>query len=806
MASTGATPTTDRSGLLGGWTRVHPVRAVAVAMILVSLVWRAQLASRGHLAVDDWVLIARAAESDLTPGFLLTLYNNHFMPAALLVTWLVTRAAGIAYWPYVLLLTAAQAVLAISFARLLRTLVRPGWALLVPLAVFLFSPLTLEATSWWAVGVNMLPMQIAMVLAIGAQLRYVRTGRRRHLATLALAVLFGLLFFEKALLVVPLVFLFTAFLLVGGPPVRAVLTTVRRYWPSWLVLTVLSLGFLALYGSRAESSVRRPDSLGEVFSFLWQLLGSTVVPGLLGGPWRWLPAGDGAPVTAPPELGRWVAWAAFLVLVVVTVRLRRVAGRAWLLLASYLTLVTALLGATRLGSIYSDVAGAVPRYVSDVVVVAALCIGVALLGLRSAPDRFATAGAASPDRDGDRPTGTEDDTPTTGVAGTPDDEAREPAGTAAGAAGDPGRATDPDRATAGTSAGTSSTAGRPADGPADTGDEPAPVEAPAPRVTVPAAAYRGHGVIHAEYDDDELPAPGRPQAARPFDTPPQRPSASATAAVPAPPATGGPERPATGAPGHPGTPADDPDHRPVPVGARGALPIFGDRDPDDPPPPAVLARHREAVSAGLALALVAGGLGTAWTTARFGDEWAVKSGRTYLDTVRAELAAAPPGTVFFDQTVPGDVVPALSGPYNRQSHFFRALPDGPVFVTEAETPSLLDRTGRITPVTIDGPTAQPGPEQACGWKVVDGETVRMPLSGPRDDWFWVVRIGYLSSGDTTATFRLGDTEKRFPVKTGLHQIFFEFTGGGDTAELSLADPDVTLCTNEVAVGTPTPQQ
>ncbi|MFC8615554.1 hypothetical protein ACFT9M_03910 [Micromonospora purpureochromogenes] len=778
MASTGTTTSPEGTGLIGGWARVHPVRAVAVAMILVSLVWRAQLASRGYLAVDDYVLIARAAEADLTPGFLLTLYNNHFMPAALLATWLVTRAVGLAYWPYVLLLTAAQAVLAVSFARLLRTLVRPGWALLVPLAVFLFSPLTLEATSWWAVGVNMLPMQIAMVLAVGAQVRYVRTGRRRHLVTLGLAVLFGLLFFEKALLVVPLVFLLTAFLFVGGPPVRAVLTTVRRYWPSWLLLTAMSLGFLALYGSRAESSLRRPDSLGEVFSFLWQLLGSTVVPGLLGGPWRWLPAGDGAPVTAPPELGRWIAWAAFLVLVVLTVRLRRVAGRAWLLLASYLTLVTALLGATRLGSIYSDVAGAVPRYVSDVVVVAALCIGVALLGLRPVPDRFAPADPAPADRvdetdpatdDGDAARADGDGTPATAGEAATDDE-------------DPDRSAAPERVVA---------------------DAERPVDPePAPRVAVPAAAYRGHGVLHAEYDDDDLPPPVRPSAARPFDAPPQRAGAAAattppTSTPPAPPNAAPDPVDRTGDP----TPTEPPADRPAGLAA-----FTGGRDPDDPPPPAVLVRHREAVSAGLALALVAGGLGTAWTTARFGDEWAVKAGRTYLDTVRAELAAAPPGTVFLDQPVPGDVVPTLSAPYNRQSTFFHALPERPVFVTEAEAPSLFDPTGRITPVRIDGPTVQPGPEQACGWKVTDGETVRMPLTGPRDDWFWVVRIGYLSSGDSTATFRFGGKEKRFPVKTGLNQIFFEFTGGGDTAELSVADPGVTLCTNEVAIGTPTPQQ
>jgi hypothetical protein len=233
---------------------------------------------------------------------------------------------------------------------------------------------------------------------------------------------------------------------------------------------------------------------------------------------------------------------------------------------------------------------------------------------------------------------------------------------------------------------------------------------------------------------------------------------------------------------------------------------LGAPDAGDRPPLALLARHRETVSTGLLLTLLAGGLGTAWTTARYGDEWAVKSGRTYLETARAQLAAAPPGTVFFDQPVPGDVVPVLSAPYNRQSKFFQAMEDGPTFVTEAEAPSIFDSSGRVVPVRIDGPAARPGPEEGCGYKIIGGRTVRLPLTAPRDDWFWVVRIGYLSSADTTATFRLGNGTREFPVKQGLHQYFFELTGGGDTVELTIESHGVTVCTNEVAVGTPTPQQ
>ncbi|MFI7021094.1 hypothetical protein ACIBMZ_00025 [Micromonospora sp. NPDC049900] len=612
MTSTGAdvTAAPDRSA---GWWNGDPIRVTALAMIALSVFWRAHVAFRGFLAADDYVLITQAAESDLTVAHLFALYNNHLMPGGRLIIWLVTEYVGLDYWPYVLLMAIGQAILGVVFLQLLRRLLQPSWLILLPLGLLLFSPLTLEATTWWAVGVNMLPMQIAMVLAIRAQVDYVRTRRPRHLVALALAVLFGLFFFEKAILVVALVFLLTAALYADGGPLRTVWTTIRRWWPSWLLLTALSLVFMAAYLSRSESSLRRPDSPDEVFSFLAQMLNSTVVPGLVGGPWQWLGAGDGAPVTAPPRVGTWVSWVIVVAVVVATVRLRPRAGRAWLLLVAYLVMVAAMLAATRLGSAFSGVAGGVPRYVSDVVVVAAICLGVAVVGL-----------------------------------------ARTPAAT--------------------------------------------------------------------------------------------------------PPAAG-----------------------PLPE------------------------RYREPVAVTLALVLVAVCLGTAWTTSRYGDEWAAKSGRSYIDTVRIELASAPPDTVFFDSPVPDNVVPRLSEPYNLQSRFFRALGARPTYVDEAEHPSVLDGLGRVKVATVVGSTIQPGSREGCGHLVTGGETVRIPLNEPRFAWPWVVRVGYLSSADGTATLRLGSGEAVFPIRKGLNQRFFRIVGGGDSVELTVTGTDLTLCTNEIAIGEPAPR-
>ncbi len=607
-------PPEGARGPVATWLGVDPVRATGIALILVQLAWRPQIAARGSFAIDDWPLASRAMENHLSSEYLLALFNNHFMPAGVLIGWLVTHATGLAYWPYVLIMTVGQALVDIAFYRLLRDLLRPGWGQLVPLAMFLFSPLTLEATSWWAVGVNMLPMQLAMVLAIGAQVRYVRTRRARHLVTLALSVLLGLVFFEKSLLIVPLLFLLTACLFGTGGPVRSVLRTLVAYWRSWLVLTAISVAFVLLYFTRTKTGSYRPASVGQVLTFLRDLTFQTTIPGLFGGPWRWWGVGDGAPLVLSPDVPRWLALAALVALVVLTIRARRIALRAWVLLLAYFVMVCAVLSTTRLGSGMGGVAGLVPRYMSDVVVVAALCVGVALLGLR--------------------------------------DEESEVA---------------------------------------------------------------------------ELVPAGWP----------------------------------------------------------------------------VLRRTRGAVAVALVVALGAYLLSAAWSAARFGDEWQHKQGRDYLATAETDLRGAA-GAQFFDARVPDGVVGPLSAPYNLQSRFFLPANLQPTFVTESENPWTFDDSGHMRPIKVEGVSIKPK-QGSCGYLLTGGEPTSMPLTGSLFYYVWVVRIGYLASGDSQARLQVGSAEpKFFQVRKGLNQDFFVITASGNSVELTVQDPAVTLCTNEITIGNAVP--
>ncbi|MEW2384934.1 hypothetical protein AB0873_23000 [Micromonospora sp. NPDC047707] len=597
---------------LGRWLRADRVRAVAIALIVVAVAWRASLATRGWFSQDEFVIAARAIDTQLTPDFLLQTFNNHLMPGGLLATWLMVRAAGFTGWPWVVLLAVGQAALGVAFYRLLRDLLRPGWGLLIPLCMFLFSPLTLEASSLWLVGLLLLPVQLAMVLAVKAQVRYVRTGRKRHLVGIALWLVFGLLFDTKALLIAPLLFLLTLFLFTSGGVGRSLAQTVRRHWPAWLILGVLSGAYLAFYLTRPAGELAGPRSVGEVFGFLGDLIGKTLIPGLLGGPWRWTYAGDGPPLADPYDVAMWLSWAALLTVVVVTVRRRPSAGRAWLLLLSYVAMVGALFAATRLGDVLSPLAGLVPRYVADVVVVAAICVGTALLGRSDAEEADVSAW-------------------------------------------------------------------------------------PVPTVL-------------------------------------REPGAFAVGLV------------------------------------------------------------------SMIAVLVTIGVGTLWTTARFGDNWSTKHGREYLATAQEELAAAPPGTVFLDGLVPDRVVAGYFWPDNRQSHFFRPAERRPVFVTVAERPSMFDDAGRIRPAAVQGRKILPGGVPDCGHIVRDGLSTRIPLDGPLEEWPYVVHFGYLSSGEATATFRLGEATRELDLRRGLNEVYFNLEGAGDAVQITVDDPKVGLCTNLITVG------
>ena len=96
----------------------------------------------------------------------MTPHSGHLMPLGRLLIDL-SVAGGLFSWPATAAVTIAfQAAIALAAVWMLRTLFGLRWGIVPPLLVFLFSPVTMPATVWWAAALNQLGQQIGLLCAV----------------------------------------------------------------------------------------------------------------------------------------------------------------------------------------------------------------------------------------------------------------------------------------------------------------------------------------------------------------------------------------------------------------------------------------------------------------------------------------------------------------------------------------------------------------------------------------------------------------------------------------------------------------
>lgn len=357
----------------------RPTRWATVAVgavLILALASRGWVAWRGYFYLDDFAFMAMAAHHSLFDlGYLLTPYNSQFMPGAHLWVWLLTRSMPFQYGGVVVVTMTLQLVLDLSFYTLLRRLFGPSPATLLPFAVFVLSPLTLPGTLWWAAALSQLPQQLAMVAVLLAHVAYLRTGRVRHGLYGVLALVAGLLFAEKTLLVIPLLGALTVLFFAVGSAlnrIRMVLIDHRRVWLAYGAV-VLVYGTYVV--SHIPHPVRRPDQGSTVVQLGLESLVRAVVPALLGGPWTWVQIGYAGALADPGPFACGVALGLAVLVVGGTCLVNRNAWRGWTLAAGY-GLVNLVVLAFSRAAVIGPIVGDEYRYVTDVTMVAAL--GIAL--------------------------------------------------------------------------------------------------------------------------------------------------------------------------------------------------------------------------------------------------------------------------------------------------------------------------------------------------------------------------------------------------------------------------------------------
>jgi hypothetical protein len=388
--------TRNRPRRAPAWNQTRVVLTAAAALIIAHLGVRWAILADSYFRQDDFEFVARASERLPDWGYLMRSHAGQLMPGGFAIAWVLTRFSAYDWGLTGGVTLLLQAAAALAVLRMLRVVFGDRPAILAPLTIYLFTPMTLTSTAWWAAALNSLPLQAAIGMAVAAHVRYIRTNEFRYARAAFVWMVVGLAFFVKAA-VLPLLLLAvtSAFLIdagragaggaAGGWP-RALLTTLRTHRGAWALyaaaLPVYAVVFAVQLVHTSRSSVGSPG--GEAindFASAW--LGKTVPTTMVGGPGRWFVSttGDYA-VAAPPQVLIAAAWCVVIGVIALSIWFRRRAWRAWLILVGWLVaadMVPVVLG--RMPDWAARIYGIETRYLADAAPVFVLCLALACIPL-----------------------------------------------------------------------------------------------------------------------------------------------------------------------------------------------------------------------------------------------------------------------------------------------------------------------------------------------------------------------------------------------------------------------------------------
>jgi hypothetical protein len=381
-----------RSGLtrarLTDDNRAGRVLPVALALIALQLAYRGWASYRSYWEGDDFQLISQT----FGPGgrslhTLLTGISGHVMPGGLYLSWLVNRISPFDYGLAALTLTLLQALASIGFLRLLLVSFGRRWGIIPPLVVYLSIALSVQSAVWWATGVQALPVQIAFFWAMSHQVRYLQSRRPWQAVAATAWVVFGLLFYEKSLLVVGALAIVTVAYFTQGTARERLQQVWRDYRVSLFTNVVLGVSYLALYvsfGLSFDPGQATNYPIGPTADVMVLRSWGTAI---FGGPLRWGHTA-GAPVSfaAPSPVLVLVCAVCSVLLGRELVRSRTAALRALLLPAFFLLCDVLLVVASR-STLIGPVIGYEFRYISELSAVTAAALAFATMPVRGAVEQ-----------------------------------------------------------------------------------------------------------------------------------------------------------------------------------------------------------------------------------------------------------------------------------------------------------------------------------------------------------------------------------------------------------------------------------
>jgi hypothetical protein len=368
---------TAAAGLLRPWR--SRIGAAAAVLVLAQLAWRAVLLSRGYFTQDDFLMLALGGNR-LSVDLLMQDYSGHLFPGGFLIAWLNTHLAPLDWTVAVVEIVVLQLIASVLAWLVLCRLLPGSWWRVPILSAYLFCPLALWPTQWWAVAIQYLPVSIFLFLATWALLHRLQEGSRWSGPLVVLATLAGLLFQERAVLY-PVVLGFVAVAYAETTGLRRIGTAFRSHLVVWTPLAVLLVGYVWLHRELAPIDRTSPGSFAASAELVGNFVGRNAVVGFAGGPWA-----DPGPFTivVPTTWQVALSWAIVSAVVVPTLLRSVSAGWGWLLLLTYTLADAVLLFGGRSGPDFGEALGLIPRYCADTVPV--LVVGLGLVARAAAAD------------------------------------------------------------------------------------------------------------------------------------------------------------------------------------------------------------------------------------------------------------------------------------------------------------------------------------------------------------------------------------------------------------------------------------
>ncbi|NYD41551.1 hypothetical protein [Nocardioides panaciterrulae] len=354
----------------------------ALAMVAAQLLFRAWATYGAWFFGDDFAFISRMNNLGLAPGVAARPYAGHVMPAGMYLTWLTDLVAPFDFRVPATVLLAMQALADAGLLVLLLRLFGARRGILPPLALYLFCAISMPIAIWWAAGVNQLPMQVVWFWALACHVSYLRRGRVRHAVHACLWLLAGLAFYEKTLLVVGGLALFSLCYFARGSLPARVRWLWQRYRAGIVLYAVISCGYLAGYvvvGLNFSPARANNDALPQVVS---NMVVHAWAAAMAGGPLHWQYFQQGA--VPQPNILVALAGVALVVLVAREIRRCRTRSlRAWLLPGFFLGSSILLVTAGRVSFVGAQISLDY-RYQGELAAVTAVALGCAVLPIRGA--------------------------------------------------------------------------------------------------------------------------------------------------------------------------------------------------------------------------------------------------------------------------------------------------------------------------------------------------------------------------------------------------------------------------------------